>query len=147
MTRLRKLRPTIRITLVVYLFVVGSGTAMARRCCYLHSIQGMHSADVCSRFHAHARNHAVHDHNPVSKYSAAMDRQCHCLILPTGTVNSSINTFEAAEFSRCIHGAAYAPCLTGLTLDSQATNGGRHPPRLSDFKPVSESLQTVSLLI
>ncbi len=147
MTQLRKLRPMIRITLVVYLFVVGSGTAMAGRCCYLHSGQGTHHEDVCARFHTHANDHAVQGPNPTSSYSAAIDWQCHCLILPTGTVNSSEYTFEATALFKWMHGVAYAPCLTDPTLDSQAPSRGRHPPRLSHFKPIAESLQTVSLLI
>ena len=62
MTKLRKLRPTIWITVVVYLLIVGSGTAIAGLCCKLDGERSTHNSDQCAHSHEHAAVPAVHDH-------------------------------------------------------------------------------------
>ena len=148
MTKLRKLRPTIWTTLVVYLLVVGSGTAIAGWCCFLDGGISTHDAEECAHSHEHAAVPAVHDHSSESEHTTAGDSRCDCSILPVGAANSSIHTVGAGAASMWMHGAAHAPCLIGSPLDSEIpSGGGRYPPLVSDFKPVLDSLQTVFLVI
>ena len=147
MTKVRKLRPTIWITLVVYLLIVGSGTAMAGQCCSLDHSRSTDAAEECAHFHEHAAVPAAHDCSSESDHTAAGDSCCNCSILPIGAVNSSVLTIGAAASSVWMHGAAYAPCLIGSPPNSEIPGGGgRYPPLLSDFKPILDSLQTVFLL-
>ena len=148
MTKLRKLRPTIWITVVVYLLIVGSGTAMAGRCCYLDGGRGTHDGDECAHSHEHAAVPAAHDCSSESDHAATGDSCCNCSILPIGAANSSVLIMGVVASSVWMHGAAYAPCLIGSPLNSGVRSvGGRYPPLVSDFKPILNSLQTVFLLI
>jgi hypothetical protein len=148
MTKLRKLRPTIWITLVVYLLIVGAGTAMAGQCCYLDGEWGTHEGHECAHSHEHAAVPPAHDCSSESDHTATGDSCCNCLALPIAAANSSVLTVEPVASSVWMHGAAYAPCLIGSPLNSEwPTVGGRHPPLVPDFKPILDSLQTVYLLI
>ena len=148
MTKLRKLRPTMWITVLVYLLIVGSGTAMAGLCCNLDGGRSSHYAEQCAHSHEHAAVPAVHDHFGESEHTAAGESRCECSILPIGAANSSILTYGAVASSVWMHGAAYAPCLISSPLNSEiSSGGGRYPPLVSDFKPILNSLQTVFLLI
>jgi hypothetical protein len=146
MTKLRKLRPTIWMTLVVYLCIVGSGAAMAGWCCYTDGDRNAHHTDGCA--HEHAAVPPTHNHSAESNPATETGSLCDCRILPTSAVNSSVPTVSAVAASIWMHGAAYAPCLLHALLDSDMSSvGGRHYPLLSDFKPILFSLQTVFLLI
>ena len=148
MTKVRKLRPTIWITVVVYLLIVGSGTAMAGLCCYLDGGRSTHDGDECAHSHEHAAVPANHDCSSESDHTAAGGSCCNCSILPIGAANSSVLIMGAVASSAWMHGAAYAPYLNGSALNSGVRSvGGRYPPLVSDFKPILKSLQTVFLLI
>jgi hypothetical protein len=148
MTKLLKLRPTIWITVVVYLFIVGAGTAIAGLCCKLDGERSTHNSDQCAHSQHHAAVPAVHDHFGESEHTAAGESRCECSILPIGAANSSVLTYGAVVSSAWMHGAAYAPYLNGSPLNSGVRSvGGRYPPLVSDFKPILKSLQTVFLLI
>jgi hypothetical protein len=148
MTKLRKLRPTMWITVVVYLLIVGSGEAIAGRCCYLDGGRGTHDAEECAHAHEHAAVPAARDCFSESDHRATGDSCCECSILPIGAANSSVLTYGAMASSVWMHGAAYAPCLIGSPLNSEISCGrGSYPPLVSDFKPILNSLQTVFLLI
>ncbi|MGO9571309.1 MAG: hypothetical protein ACLP5H_27605 [Desulfomonilaceae bacterium] len=148
MTKLRKLRPTIWITLVVYLLIVGSGTAMAGRCCYLDGERSTDDAEECAHFHENAAVPAAHDCSSESDRTADGDPCCNCSILPIGAANSSVLPMGVVASSVWMHGASYSPCLIGSPLNSSSRSvGGRYPPLVSDFKPILNSLQTVFLLI
>lgn len=148
MTKLRKLRPTMWITVVVYLLIVGSGTAMAGQCCYLDSGRGTHEGHECAHSHESAAIPANHDCSSESDHTAAGGSCCNCSILPIAAANSSILTMGAVASSVWMHGAAYAPCLISSPLNSEiSSGGGRYPFLDSDFKPILNSLQTVFLLI
>jgi hypothetical protein len=148
MEKLRKLRPTIWITVVVYLLIVGSGTAMAGLCCYLDGGQSTHDGDQCAHSHEHAAVPAAHDCSSESDHTATGDSCCNCSILPIGATNSSVLTMGSVASSAWMHGAAYAPCLISSPLNSEISSGGsRYPFLVSDFKPIFDSLRTVFLLI
>lgn len=149
MTKLRKLGPTVWITLLVYLLIVGSGLAIAGRCCYTDNHQSASRTDGCADSHEHETGGSPsHDCSSESDRGASGDPCCHCSILPIGAANSSVLTMEPVASSVWMHGAAYAPCLVGSSLNSEnSSGGGRYPLLLSDFKPVLNSLQTVFLLI
>ncbi len=148
MEKLRKLRPTIWITVVVYLLIVGSGTAMAGLCCYPDGGRGTDDAEECAHFHEHAAVPSAHDCSSESDHTATGDSCCNCSILPIGAANSSVLTMGAVASSVWMHGAAYAPCLISSPLNSEIScGGGRYPFLVSDFKPILDSLQTVFLLI
>jgi hypothetical protein len=148
MTKLLKLRPTIWITVVVYLLIVGSGMAMAGRCCYLEGARGTPDTHACAHSHGRAAVPANHDCSSESDHSAAGGSCCNCSILPTGAANSSVLIMGAVASSAWMRGAAYAPSWSGSTLNTGVHSvGGRYPPLVSDFKPILKSLQTVFLLI
>lgn len=148
MTKLRKFRPTMWITVVVYLLIVGSGTAMAGRCCSLDHSRGTDDAEECAHFHEHAAAPAAHDCSSESDHTAAGDSCCHCSVLPVAATNSPTLTVEPPASSVWMHGAAYAPCLIGSPPNSGVRSvGGRYLPLVFGFKPILDSLQTVFLLI
>jgi len=148
MTKLRRLGPTMWITLVVYLFVVGSGTSMAA--CCLSSDRGGTAQDEheCSHSHKHAAAPSAHDHSSEPNQAPASDSQCHCSILPVGAANSSGATLGTAASPESVQGTASALCLIDPSLDSVTYGGGgRYPPQVSGLNSILNSLQTVLLLI
>jgi len=148
MTKLRKLRPTMWITLVVYLLIVGSGAALAGQCCYLDSGRGALDSDACHHTHEQGAVSAVNGHASELEHTATGASRCDCSLLPISTANSAVPTLGAAASSVWMHGAAYASCSIDSSLVSEIPSGGDHsPPLVSVYNPVLKALQTVFLLI
>jgi len=148
MTKLRKLRPTIWITLVVYLLVVGSGAAVAGQCCYVDSGQSTHDSEACHHSHEQGTVPAVNGHSSESEHPATGASRCDCSLLPRGAANSAVPTLGVAASSVWMYGAGYASCSIDSPLVSELPSGRDHSPLLvSIHNPVLNALQTVFLLI